>query len=244
MRLRSFLLLLALSAQVWASPSPESAAADLRRIQAMVTDAGTHRTWVFTGDSITQGAKWLGHARSYSQIIGERIRWELGRTHDIVINSGVSGEVMSGLLADYDWRVGRFHPDVVSVMMGMNDCRYGTAGLPRFSAQLKELIRRVRAQGAVPVLNSTTQIDTTQPDARGLAALPAYNAAIRAVAREEHVIYVDHWTSWVAEHPRLNVSGSWLANAIHPGPLGHRQIAVAWLKAVGLYDSRARSCRP
>ncbi len=241
MRLRCFLLFVALAAHAWASP-PDSAAADLHRIHAMLTDAKTPRTWVFTGDSITQGAKWLGHARSYSQIIEERIRWELGRTHDIVINSGVSGEVMSGLLVDYDWRVGRFHPDVVSVMMGMNDCRYGNAGLSRFTAQLKELIRRIRAQGAIPVLNSTTQIDTSEPDARGLAALPAYNMAIRTVAAEEHVIYVDHWTLWVAEHPRLDARGSWLANPIHPGPLGHRQIAITWLKALDLYDPRSRSC--
>ena len=48
-------------------------------------------TWLFYGDSITQGVKHCGGSKNYSEIFSERVRYELGRKKDIVINSGISG---------------------------------------------------------------------------------------------------------------------------------------------------------
>src|SRR5687767_5660953 len=38
--------------------------------------------WIFSGDSITQGAKHTFGDRSYPEIFSERVRWELGRVRD------------------------------------------------------------------------------------------------------------------------------------------------------------------
>ncbi len=65
--------------------------------------------------SHTQQQHTLGW-RSYSELFGERIRWELKRMRDIVINTGVSGDNTDGILADLDWRVLHLKPDVVSLM--------------------------------------------------------------------------------------------------------------------------------
>src|SRR5690606_24334953 len=56
--------------------------------------------WVFTGDSITQGAKHTHGMRAYPEIFAERIRWELGRVRDVVLNTAVSGNTTADLLAD------------------------------------------------------------------------------------------------------------------------------------------------
>ena len=85
-------------------------------------------TWVFTGDSITHGALHTMGWRDYPQHFAERVRWEMSRYRDVVINTGISGDRMPGLLKDADWRVYRFQPKVVSLMMGMNDCTAGAAG--------------------------------------------------------------------------------------------------------------------
>lgn len=58
--------------------------------------------WVFTGDSITQGAKHTQGYRSYPEIFSERIRWELGRGRDIIINTGISGNTTQTILDDFD----------------------------------------------------------------------------------------------------------------------------------------------
>src|SRR6266511_979426 len=93
-------------------------------------------TWVFTGDSITHGALHTLGWRSYPEHFAERVRWELRRMRDVVINTGISGDRTGGLLADLDWRVLRFKPDVVSVMFGMNDCSLGMAGREMFRKNL------------------------------------------------------------------------------------------------------------
>lgn len=67
-------------------------------------------TWLFTGDSITQGAKWTGGSRPFSEIFSERIRWELSRPRDIIINTAISGNKTTNLLSGFDWRVGHLHP--------------------------------------------------------------------------------------------------------------------------------------
>src|SRR6185369_2185909 len=69
-------------------------------------------TWVFTGDSITHGALFTEGWRSFPEHFAERVRWELRRFHDVVINTGVCGERSGGLLANLESRMLRFHPDV------------------------------------------------------------------------------------------------------------------------------------
>lgn len=87
--------------------------------------------WVFYGDSITHGR----YTRSVSGItqcsFAERIRFELGRTMDVVITTAISGDNTRGPLAGFDWRVAQFDPDVVFVMIGMNDCSEGNDILSR-----------------------------------------------------------------------------------------------------------------
>ncbi len=67
-------------------------------------------TWVFTGDSITHGALYTEGWRSYPEHFAERVRWELRRFQDVVINTGVIGEGSARLLANLDARVLRFAP--------------------------------------------------------------------------------------------------------------------------------------
>src|SRR5690606_33655925 len=78
--------------------------------------------WLFTGDSITHGAKHTHGYRSYPEVFQERIRWEIGRVRDVVINTGISGHAAENILSDFEWRISQFNPDVVSVMIGTNDC--------------------------------------------------------------------------------------------------------------------------
>jgi len=49
---------------------------DLERIHEILRDSKPY-IWVFTGDSITHGAKHTAGQRSYSEIFEERLRWEM-----------------------------------------------------------------------------------------------------------------------------------------------------------------------
>ena len=92
-----------------AAEDPPTSAATLDRIKALL--AGNDAlTWVITGDSITHGALHTLGWRSYPEHFAERVRWELRRMRDVVINTGISGERTGGLLKDFDWRAARFQP--------------------------------------------------------------------------------------------------------------------------------------
>jgi len=244
MRLRFPFLLAALLGLAAAAGRAREAAepADLAGLREKLARPDRPLTWVITGDSITQGAKWLGPERAYPELIQERIRWELKRKRDIVINSGLSGEKSAGLLADFEWRVLRFRPDVVAIMIGMNDAVAGPAGRERFAADLREMIGRVRAAGAVPILQRTNPVGPSDPGAQTRDDLPAYNALIADVARATGTLLVDHWRHWLDAAPEER--RRWLADPIHPNAAGHRQLAREFFRALGCLDPAAPSCQP
>ncbi len=187
--------------------------------------------WVFTGDSVTEGAKWTGDARPYPSIFAERIRWELRRTRDVVINTAISGDRAQNILDDFNWRIAHLHPDVVSLMIGMNDCVDGPQAEAAFTSNLSELVHRILAIGAIPILHTT---NTTLYD-RDRIDLSRYDAIIRKVAASNHVILVDNFTYWQQHRTQSNLQ-CWLGNPIHPNGLGHIQIAQQMLRTLGLFD--------
>lgn len=209
----------------------------MERIKALLKDQSKPLTWVFTGDSITHGALHTFGWRTYTELFAERIRFELGRPRDIVINTGISGDRTGGLLKDFDWRVSRFQPHVASVMMGMNDCSAGPAGREAFRKNLDEIVDRLSMlPGCVPLLhtmNAITALDTGRQD------LPAYVEIIRDVAARRHVPLIDHYTQW----KQVNFNG-WLNDAtIHPNEYGHRVFANRIYTEFGIFDAKSPSCR-
>lgn len=227
-----------------AADDARSGAADLTALRGKIANLNDPLVWVITGDSITQGAKWLGKERSYPELLHERVRWSLKRRRDLFINSAISGERSGGLLADFDWRVLRAKPDIVSIMIGMNNAVAGHAGQAAFADDLRTMVQRVREAGAIPILHRTNPIDSEQEGAQSRADLPAYNDLIARVARETDVILVDHWALWQREKPTPAALRAWLADPIHPNGAGHRQFAIEFFRVLGCYDPAAPDCQP
>ena len=120
-------------------------------------------TWVFTGDSITQGAFHTMGWRSYVEHFAERVRFELKRSRDIVINTGISGNRMTGLVPDAEWRVHRFQPQVVSLMMGMNDCVAGPGGRETYRTELTKFYAMVNERKSLLLLHTPNPIVILDP---------------------------------------------------------------------------------
>jgi lysophospholipase L1-like esterase len=217
---------------------------DLSVLQEKLAAIHQPLLWVITGDSITQGAKWLGRERGYPEILEERIRWELKRRRDLFVNSAISGEKTTGLLADFDWRVLRFKPDVVSVMIGMNNATLGPSGRGNFESDLREMLQRIRSVGAIPILHRTNPIDRENAGSASRTDLPAYNDVISRVAQSTNTLLVDHWHHWTTTKPAASALREWLADPLHPNPAGHRQFAIKLFRTLGCYDDAAPSCQP
>jgi lysophospholipase L1-like esterase len=194
--------------------------------------------WVFTGDSITHGAAHTLGWRSYPEHFAERVRWELRRMRDVVINTGISGDVTDRLLADLDWRVLQFRPTVVSIMEGMNDCSRGPGNREAFRKDLKALIEKVRAAGALPLINTQNTI------LEGRGDLPAYAEITRTVAREMNAALVDHYAHWQEARPTRDKLARWIEDSrLHPNALGHRAFAHLIFKELAIFDPQSPTCR-
>lgn len=218
-----------------------SATAGLAGLQQLLKSPQS-ATWVFTGDSITHGALHTLGWRSYPEHFAERVRWELGRVRDVVINTGISGDRTGGILKDWDWRAGRFQPDTVSLMFGMNDCGAGPAGREEFRRNLHTLVDRALAAQALPLLHTPNTVYTAKSPGR--EDLPAYAQIIREVAAERGVALVDHYAEWRQAKPDQESLLPWLQDeSIHPGVYGHRMFARSLFRVLGIFDEKSPTCQ-
>ena len=214
--------------------SPASAASDLRRIAASL--AGVEPlNWVITGDSITHGLLHTQGGRSYSEHLHELIRGELGRTRDVVINSAISGHRITDILNDWDRRVASWHPDVVTLMIGTNDLATGpgqvTVEPGDFAASLREFVSRVRATGAVVVLQTPPAIDIV--NAPGRERVAEFADAVRTVAASEDVILVDQHARFI-ELGNGGVPWGLMGDPFHPNAAGHAALALELANALDI----------
>lgn len=195
--------------------------------------------WLFTGDSITHGVKHTHGERSYPEIAQERIRYEIKRYRDIVINTGISGHTTQLVLDDFQWRVAHFKPSVVSVMLGTNDCAQEKVAPEVFYQNLLKLIHSIRALNAIPIVHTPNTIISEKAKER--ITIGKYATLIRRAANEQKVILVDNYTHWLKADEK-EVHRLWLNDPLHPNGNGHKQIAHTFFKAIGIFDPKDPTC--
>ncbi|MFE6996187.1 SGNH/GDSL hydrolase family protein [Microbacterium sp. NPDC057659] len=203
--------------------------------------SGRPLTWVLTGDSITHGLIHTRGARNYVDHLHELIRGDLGRVQDVVINTAITGWRADLILDDFTRRVSSWSPDVVTLMIGTNDCTTVWLDPPIdadvFRDSVAEFVRRVRAAGAIPVLQTPPAIDLLHaPDRERIGD---FAQRIRDVAAEHDVILVDQhvaFTEFSEGTGPGNEGMPWglLDDAFHPNAAGHALLALGLARELGL----------
>lgn len=224
------------------APSASSTAADdLRRLAAALRDPAP-LNWILTGDSITHGLVHTQGGRSYPEHLHELIRGELERVRDVVLNTAISGNRIVDLLDDWDRRVASWQPDVVTLMIGTNDA---SDGGPRevitaddYAASLRDFVDRVRALGAVPVLQTPPAIDVRNAPER--ARIGAFADAVRQVADSEDVILIDQYARF-AELGAGSVPWGLMNDPFHPNTEGHAALALELARGLGIRPEGPRA---
>lgn len=203
--------------------------------------SGAPLTWVLTGDSITHGLIHTRGARNYVDHLHELIRGDLGRVHDAVINTAITGWRVDLILGDFERRVAAWCPDVVTLMIGTNDCTTEWLDPPidvqTFTGSVAEFVHRVRVLGAVPVLQTPPTVDLLHAPDR--ARIDDFAQAIRDVAQREGAVLVDQHARFaefsIGTGPG-NEAMAWglLDDAFHPSAAGHALLALGLAEALGL----------
>ena len=204
-------------------------------------------TWVFTGDSVTHGAKHTLGWRDYTELFAERVRWERTRLRDAVVNTAVAGWKIGDIAQDLEWSVLRHRPECVSIMIGLNDCGAGYTGLHAFKDIYTGVVEGIRRESGAAVLLHTP--NAVFPPAAGASAasfagnVALYAAAVRELASIAGARLVDHHAVWqpLAESGALQ---HWLSHGCHPNEYGHRALVHTLFRALDLWDDASWTCQP
>jgi acyl-CoA thioesterase-1 len=196
--------------------------------------------WLFYGDSITHGALHTFGQRDYVELFSERVRCELGRPMDLVINSAISGDKTRGLLESFDWRVAQFKPDVVFIMIGMNDCSdTNDISVEEFESNMMTLVERIEEMGAIAVIQTTCPILPGQAPDRS-PNIDSYMDANRRVVEAKELPLIDHTKIWQENVEKFFM---WMNDPFHPNQYGHRVFAKSIFEALDIYDENSNICR-
>lgn len=193
---------------------------------------GEQAVWVFFGDSITEQNYHLHDHLNYVGLLCDPLWFKFGGGKYIMINAGVSGNTTRHLLARVEQDVLRFEPDLVSIMVGINDC---AKQIPpeEFHTNLIDLIQRIQDRNCeVLLLTPHPLLTTSEP----FHLYPQYIEAIRDVSCERNVQLIDIYQDWqllLSEEPNRHYS--LMDDQLHPNERGHRKIADLLIEKLTLH---------
>ncbi len=205
-------------------------------------------TVLFQGDSITdagrdrnkQGnpndAKALGRGYTYSvatQLLADRAADELN-----IFNTGISGNKVYQLAERWDKDCLDFKPDVLSILIGVNDIWHSRQGnydgtVEKYETDYRALLKRtvttlpdVKLVICEPfVLRCGAVEDNWFPE------FDAYRAAAAKLSKEFGTLFVP-FQSMFDEAAKTAAPTHWLGDGVHPTMAGAYAMAQEWLRVV------------
>ena len=121
-------------------------------------------------------------------------------------------------------------PDLVTVVAGVNDVIRSRFDLDASLLHMDEMLRDLTATGATVVTATYPDLSALIPAARLVRRrFQLFNAGLRSVAATRGALVVDATDFPVLADPRL-----WCADRLHLSPEGHRGLAFATARTLGL----------
>jgi len=190
---------------------------------------------LFQGDSITDGNRGrtedpnhiLGHGYVFN--IGSFLGAEYPQKFEF-FNRGESGDYTTRLLGRWHKETVALNPDVLSLMVGVNDSTHGIAP-KRYEDVMNMLLDDV--PNAKVILMVPFRYRNQQDDATWEAQserIRAYQQIVRKIAAERNTVFVPLVCEFEAAFEKAP-RNYWIWDGIHPTYSGHQIISRAWLKA-------------
>ncbi|MEK4510112.1 lysophospholipase [Paenibacillus anaericanus] len=202
---------------------------------------------LFQGDSITDGNRGrsddpnhiLGH--SYAYIIGGKLGNEYAEKGLRFYNRGISGDRISDLYARWNEDAISLNPDIISIMIGVNDAWRTMKGEPSGVTDRFERAYRHVLEETSEVLPHTKLIlcepfilktgELAQQWEAWDERIKHYQAVVRQLAEQFHAVHVPLQEAFNEAAQRADAS-YWLWDGVHPTAAGHDLIAKQWLHIV------------
>ena len=204
---------------------------------------------LFQGDSITDACRDRNNGASVGQGYAMLVKAQLGLENPgeyVFYNRGVSGDRVPDMYARIVKDVLNLKPDVMSILIGVNDIAHGIdwengTGLARYEKVYNMFIEEVKAElpdikiiilGPFVLRGTGTDNTEDKPDRwndfqTGVADIAA---VARKVAQKQGLPFVELQKKF--DEACLKAEPSyWLRDGVHPTPEGHELIKREWLAA-------------
>lgn len=200
---------------------------------------------LFQGDSITDAGRdrqdpgSLGNG--YVAILKGLLHSLYPELNAILLNRGCGGDRTPELLARWSEDCLALKPDVLSIMIGVNDV-WRLAGewngqkhvpLPEYRENLATLVVRAIEAGIERVIVLSPTTVTPEAGSEMNTLLGQYADAAQEIAQKTDALFVDVRTP-LLDARQTDPNTAWTPDGCHPSTAGHTLIAVTWLKALGL----------
>lgn len=197
---------------------------------------------VTLGDSITKGIRsGVAEGQTFAAELQRQLRAREFPDAE-VINFGIGGEMAGQGLRRLERDVVAVKPDIVTIMYGHNDS-YIDSGkttvrvpVPRFRADLSQLIERLREAGITPILMTPpAYAEKSAPNGAGEHCnekLSRYAEVARQVAETLQVPLIDHFAAWQEVSRSGTDLNEWTTDGYHPNPKGHADLVARILPVV------------
>ena len=201
---------------------------------------------LFQGDSITDADRARFYpedlGRGYAQMAAGWFGWRYPERGARFLNRGVGGDRVVDLLARWDDDCLALRPDVLSILIGINETwRAFDPGDPTptaaFERSYRELLTRTR--DALPqtrlILMEPFSLPISPEREAWRADLDPKIQIVRRLAREFGALLTP-LDGLFAQAATRREPAFWADDGVHPTPAGHALIAQAWLRTVGALD--------
>ncbi|MDB5149764.1 MAG: twin-arginine translocation signal protein [Mucilaginibacter sp.] len=210
-------------------------------------DDGVGKTFLFQGDSITDGGRSFDkdwnhvYGQGYAYLITARINFDYpGRDYEF-FNRGISGNTINDLAARWQKDTLDIKPDVLTILIGINDVhRVITQGDKATADDFGHAYEQLLTQTitALPkvklvllepfilpvgMVNKNPELWTAEVQKR--------QAVIKTLAAKFNAVYVPLQDVFNKAMQKAKAD-HWIWDGIHPMPAGHELIAREWMKAV------------
>jgi lysophospholipase L1-like esterase len=202
-----------------AGPAPAPQADRLARTQARLKN-GEALTVVAFGDSITAGGDASAPELIYWQRWLAALRRRYPRATITGVNGATGGDTTVQGLARLQQKVIDRRPDLVLVAFGMNDQNVGGVPLPRFEANLGEIVDRIRRETPAEVILLSSCLPNPNWHYTS-GRMPDYGRTTGKVAAEKRCAFADVLAYWKAIVDRKKPEDLLANNVNHPNDFGH-----------------------
>ena len=197
---------------------------------------------LFQGDSVTDAGRTAVNEENlgmgYPFFISGLFSALYPEKHVKFINRGVSGDRTINLKNRWQEDTIDLKPDVLSILIGINDCwrRYDSndpTSVEKFEENYRYILDETKEKTDAKIIMCEPFVLPSLPDRKEWRVdLDPKIHIVRNLAREYGAILVP-LDGVFAQAASLRKPEFWTPDGVHPSPAGHALIARVWLDAVG-----------